>query len=778
MLQKELLEKIRAEQTLKHKDDILKLTNKFIDTITLDAERLRQEWIEKIRAGQALKEEDDILKLIDDSVVNSKLSKADILRGQKVTAAYKRLMIRCRNVTPKEIPWLQISNLFYKLALTCRQRRGKDVEKRWGEWELSVREQYQKLRLIIRQDTNDDTYSAITVPALFLIIFSNINLLWRSIGGDTLGKELAFWGAPILWIGAAFFAQGVISVSIGSFAQWVTEKTWTDFEGVIVNVITGLLSVISTAIFLLLALDILTGPASAPLEFGPFLTWITYEATANILRTLVVIFVGTWSIALIVNRSIAYLLTNWASTNRQSIDEVVIRIIQLIATSSAVAIGIVVTLTIIQDPIKQAIGTDLTTLLSIFVTIIVAIVGYASRFMFENLLSGVSLQIEKPFEIGDRIKLPDGQLCEVVALGLRRTLLRSVDDSSKIAIPNSELARWSIKNTSRMDSSRINNHVWIADPAQVGLAQEILLDIAYLEREIDQMRVFEAELTLSERDKLRENLFLSSYRITLEEGLERLVKRHIKIRKTIVSKIIRGGVSEPEPVFDVDGNTEKDPWRKVLNRIADSWRNYSNALKDEDERLLRCVRDLEGDQANEILRNYRRAINEVVFSERKSSPDDLSAMLREVALHERIVPVEKLYSVLLLLSESKSSKFNIDQRILDKIRGRLKEFESERLGIVFTISENIAILENYIYAIGEQYPDVRSELDGIIGELAREPSISSEYSDDGHVRLTLSCYALYLERRLEIQHKINREIGQRFRSAGIIFDRSVQKAVS
>ncbi|MBC7876157.1 MAG: mechanosensitive ion channel family protein, partial [Anaerolineales bacterium] len=776
MLQKELLEKIRAEQTLKHKDDILKLTNKFIDTITLDAERLRQGWIEKIRAGQALKEEDDILKLIDDSVVISKLSPLEISRSQDVTAAYKRVMAKSRKAKAEEVPWLQISSLFYKLALICKQRTNNE-EKRWGEWELSVREQYQKLRRIIRQDTNDAAYRSIVIPLLFLIIFTILNLLWNFWSGDTLGKQLAFWRTPVLLIGAAFFANGIVHVFLASLAHWVTEKTWTELDDVIVSAIIGPLSALATAIFLVNALDILTGPASAPLEFGPFLTWVTFKATATISRTLVVVLVSTWFSVFILNRVLVWSMEQWAKRTTQIYDDMFVQMVKIFGTFILLAIGIGAALAVFNGPLSEATGVDNIILpYTIIVSVFTAIAGFAASAGFENFFGGLLLQIEKPFDRGERIILTDGQICDVRDIGMRSTVLYNVTEHTEVSVPNSEMAKMTIKNSSRPDLElRIAVPAWIAPGVRnLKIAGAILLDIAYLEREIDQMRVFEAELKLNERDKMKENQIISSYRTTIEESMERLVKRHVKIRKTIVSRIIGGGVSEPEPVFDADGNTEKDPWRKVLKSIEDLRRNYGNALKDEEERLLRCVRDLEGDQADEMLRNYRRAINDVVISEHNSSPEEINNMLREVALRE-YVDEKKLCGVLLLLSEAESTKTNVDQYILDKIQKKLREFESRRLGIVLRISDEVASLQNYIYAIGEQYADVRPELDGIIGELAKEPSVSSEYSDDGHIRITLSCYVLYLERRLEIQHKINRDIEWRFNSAEIKFERSAQK---
>lgn len=746
----------------------------------LDSDKLRKDWIKKIRAGQVLEEEDEILKIIDDEAVNLDLSTPEILRGQKVTIAYKRLMAKCRKAKREEISWLPVSSLLYKLALICKQRKGRKGKDAvvWGEWESSIRAQYQELRQIIRQDIKDAAYSAIIVPAVFLAVFTTLNFDWNSLSGEVLGQQLYFWRDPVLWVGAAFVANGIVHVWGAFFAHWLAEKTWTDLDDVIVSAIIGPLSALVTAIFLLLALNILTGPANSPLEFGPFLTWIAYEATADISRTLVVVFVGTWFAVFILNHVLVWFMEQWAKRTTQIYDDMFVRMVQVFGTFILLAIGGGAALAVFNGPLSEATGVDNIILpYTIIVSVFTAIAGYAASAGFENFFGGLLLQIEKPFDRGERIILPDGQICDVRDVGMRSTVLYNVTEHSEVSVPNSEMAKMIINNSSRPDLElRIAIPTWISPGVRnLKIAGAILLNIAYLEKEIDQMRVFKAELSSGERNKLKEN-FVSSNRITIEEGMNRLVRRHVKIRKTIVSQIIGGGgESEPEFVFAIDEDTKKDPWRKVLNNIAESRRNYRESIKEENDWLLEHVREIEGDKADEMLRNYRRAINEVVFLDYSSSQDELSAMVREVALRERIIPVEKLANVLQSLPKVETT--SVDQDILGKIRRKLKEFEFKRLGIVLDISDEVATLQNYIYAIGEQYPDVRPELDDTIGELAKEPSVSSEYSDDGHVRLTLSCYALYLERRLEIQHKINRDIEWRFNSAGIKFDRPSQKEI-
>ena len=739
-----------------------------------DMDKLRTDWIDKIHAGQALKDEDEILKLIDIEAVNSKLSRREVLRSQQATDAYKRQMAKCRKAKPEEIPWLQISNSFYKLALICKLRTGRG-ESKWDQWEKSIRDQYEELRRIIGEDMREAAYSAIFTPILFISVFIDLNYFWNTLSGETLGKQLAFWLFPVLWVGAAFIANGIIQVWVASFARWVAEKTWTELDDVIVSAIIGPLSALGTAIFLLIALDILTGPANPPFEFGPFLIWTAHEVTMETSRTLVVVLVATWFAIFILNRVLVWWMEQWAKRTTQIYDDMFVKMVQVFGTFILLAIGIGAALAVFSGPISKATGVDNIILpYTIIVSVFTAIAGYAASAGFENFFGGLLLQIEKPFDRGERITLPDGQICDVRDVGMRSTVLYNVTEHSEVSVPNSVMATMTIKNSSRPDLElRIAVPSWINPGVHtLKIAGAILLDIAYLEKEIDQMRVFGAELSTNEREKMKENLALSNNRNTIEESMERLVARHVKIRKTIVSQIIGGGISEPERVFDLSEDTMRDPWRKVIKKIESLREGYQESLKEENKWLLDGVKKSEDNRPEDMLRNYRRAVNEVVFADSTSPEFDLNRLIGDVELRERIEK-NKLPKALLDLAKDAPTKADVDEETLKDVKGTLKRFEDKRLGIVLNISDEAATLENYIYAIGEEYPAVRSELDGIIQEMNREPSVFSEYSDDGHVQLTLNCYPLYFERGLEIQHKINREIGLRFSHAGIKFIRAV-----
>ena len=79
-----------------------------------------------------------------------------------------------------------------------------------------------------------------------------------------------------------------------------------------------------------------------------------------------------------------------------------------------------------------------------------ALVAFAMQRTLGDLFSGIALSIEHPFRIGDWIELADGSQGQVIDINWRATRFRAWDKATLI-VPNSELARQSIKNLHGLD---------------------------------------------------------------------------------------------------------------------------------------------------------------------------------------------------------------------------------------------------------------------------------------------------------------------------------------
>ena len=76
------------------------------------------------------------------------------------------------------------------------------------------------------------------------------------------------------------------------------------------------------------------------------------------------------------------------------------------------------------------------------------VLGFALQDSLKNVFGGVTLILDKNFEIGDKVKLDSGELGEVLDIGLRSTKIRTYDNEV-IYVPNGYLANSRILNYTR-----------------------------------------------------------------------------------------------------------------------------------------------------------------------------------------------------------------------------------------------------------------------------------------------------------------------------------------
>jgi small-conductance mechanosensitive channel len=110
-------------------------------------------------------------------------------------------------------------------------------------------------------------------------------------------------------------------------------------------------------------------------------------------------------------------------------------------------------------------------------------IGFAAKDTLSNLIAGILLIIDRPFEMGDRIEVwnaPAGSATwgDVVDIGLRATKIRTTDNIV-IIIPNNEIMLRDIINyTIISDKIRVRINIGIAYDANLQKAKEIILRVA------------------------------------------------------------------------------------------------------------------------------------------------------------------------------------------------------------------------------------------------------------------------------------------------------------
>jgi len=102
----------------------------------------------------------------------------------------------------------------------------------------------------------------------------------------------------------------------------------------------------------------------------------------------------------------------------------------------------------------------------------------AAQDTLSNMISGFVLMIDRPFRIGDRVKLSTGEIGDVYEIGLRSTKFLTFDNSL-IIVPNAELGKSKVTNFS-YPNSRLGTkiEVEVALDSDVSKVKNVLLELA------------------------------------------------------------------------------------------------------------------------------------------------------------------------------------------------------------------------------------------------------------------------------------------------------------
>ena len=110
-------------------------------------------------------------------------------------------------------------------------------------------------------------------------------------------------------------------------------------------------------------------------------------------------------------------------------------------------------------------------------------IGFAAKDTLSNLIAGILLIIDRPFEIGDRIEIwtaPKNAATwgDVIDIGLRATKIRTTDNIV-IVIPNNEIMKRDIINyTTITEEIRVRIPIGVAYDADIKKAKEIITNIS------------------------------------------------------------------------------------------------------------------------------------------------------------------------------------------------------------------------------------------------------------------------------------------------------------
>jgi len=244
------------------------------------------------------------------------------------------------------------------------------------------------------------------------------------------GNSLESWGISILIIAGALVLNKIISLINKHIIQKITSKTKNRFDDI-------LFRVLETPVLLGIAL-LAIWFAAARLELPPKVDKIILHA-----YHLLVVLNITWFVARLISALIEEFLIP-ASTSRSFIDANLIPLFKRSVLIVTWSIGVIMAL--------NNAGVNVGTLIA-GLGIGGLAFALAAQDTIKNIFGGFTIFTDRPFRIGDRIKV-DGFDGFVEDIGIRSTRLRTLE-KRLVTIPNYKIVEASVENISAEPMRRV-----------------------------------------------------------------------------------------------------------------------------------------------------------------------------------------------------------------------------------------------------------------------------------------------------------------------------------
>lgn len=236
-----------------------------------------------------------------------------------------------------------------------------------------------------------------------------------------------------------FFAIMICGIIIGKIIYYISKKflqikaakTKSKMDDLLVQVFNKPLIFLIFIISLIIGLKMLTLTPGAEKIFS------------NIIQIIMTIDVF-WFVIVLVDGLLKYFVTPITKKTANDLDDVVLPLVRKIVKTFLVVIAIII--------IIDNYGYDVTSLIA-GLGIGGLAFALAAKDMLANLFGGVSVIADKPFKIGDRIKISgyDGWVREI---GLRSTKVETLD-GFQLVVPNSVMANSILENVSREAARKV-----------------------------------------------------------------------------------------------------------------------------------------------------------------------------------------------------------------------------------------------------------------------------------------------------------------------------------
>ena len=271
-----------------------------------------------------------------------------------------------------------------------------------------------------------------------------------------LGEPLWKYVASLIYIFLAFYAAKLLDLITFVWLKKLTAKTKTRLDDLLLELLHGPLKVIVFVVFLHIGLTMFNWSLVARTYLSKALILVVAGSLTYVAIKVVDLFLDGWR-KRVAHEADHKFNNQLFSLIRKSLNIFII-LVALLVTASNIGINITAAIT------SLSIGG--------------LAIGLAAQDTLANLFGAVSIFADKPFRVGDQIKVPDAEGI-VEDVGLRSTRIRS-PDGYLFAVPNKAMGNATIANFSKRTSIKTVMNFALArtlPTAKVKRALAILADV-------------------------------------------------------------------------------------------------------------------------------------------------------------------------------------------------------------------------------------------------------------------------------------------------------------
>ncbi len=260
---------------------------------------------------------------------------------------------------------------------------------------------------------------------------------------------------------AAFVVGGVgvgeiVRLILVLVRKWIASRTATRLDDLVIEVAERF----ARQIFVVLGLYI----ASRILDAAYMGAW---SQTADGIFFVIAVLLLSLFISKLVQATLHWYLAEIAAKNDSAVDEEIVPLVRRLLNALLYSIALIICLDHFDIDIQA---------LVVSLGVGSFAIAFAAQETLANMIAGFVIMVDRPFRVGDRIRITASQqVGDVIRIGLRSTRILDFDNN-EVVIPNSEIIKHDIVNFSFPDvGTRLRIEVGVGYQTDLRAAKELLI---------------------------------------------------------------------------------------------------------------------------------------------------------------------------------------------------------------------------------------------------------------------------------------------------------------